>query len=101
LLDDTITDEPLNRNQIFDADYKNGNLLLAYWGKRTFEYVDKNGTQRTLVQQIAPLTPHWVAYLKNEKLLFSSKLVFDGSTPKPFLVLVKETDKTSVLWGSN
>jgi hypothetical protein len=89
LTDNEVKNAPLNRNQIFDADYKNGKLLLAYWGKRSFELIDETGEQQNIVQQSEPLTPHWVAFLGNEKLLFSSKLIFNGSTPKPYLVILK------------
>lgn len=98
LIDDEVKDAPLNRNQIFDADYKNGNLLFAYWGKRSFEWIDKNGRHQTLLQQSEPFTPHWVAFWNDEKLLFSSKLVFDGSTPKPHLVLLNDKNQSQLVW---
>lgn len=98
LIDDKIKNAPLNRNQIFDADILNGNLLVAYWGKRSFEWIDKNGQRQTLLQQSEPLTPHWVALWNNEKLLFSSELIFDGSTPKPQLILMYSNGKSKVIW---
>lgn len=101
LIDNNIKDAPLNRNQIFDADYKSGNLLYAYWGKRSFEWIDKNGKRQTLLQQSVPFTPHWVGFWKNEKLLFSSKLIFDGSTPKPHLVLINEKKQSQVVWETD
>lgn len=101
LIDDTINDAPLNRNQIFDADYKKENLLIAYWGKRSFEWIDKNGKCHTLLQQSEPFTPHWVAYWNDEKLLFSSKLVFNGNTPKPYLILLNDKNQSQVVWGNN
>lgn len=99
LIDNDVKNAPLNRNQIFDADYKNGQLLLAYWGKRSFELVNEKGVQKTIIQQTEPFTPHWVAFLGNEKLLFSSKLIFDGSTPKPYLVLMNDKNDTKVIWN--
>lgn len=101
LIDNNIKDAPLNRNQIFDADYKSGNLLYAYWGKRSFEWIDQNRKRRTLLQQSEPFTPHWVAFWNDENLLFSSKLVFDGSTPKPHLVLMNDKNQSHVVWGTN
>ncbi len=99
LIDDKIKDAPLNRNQIFDADYKKENLLIAYWGKRSFEWIDKNGKRQTLLQQSEPFTPHWAAFWNDEKLLFSSKLVFDGNTPKPHLVLLNDKNQSQVVWN--
>lgn len=101
LIDKNIKESPLNNNQIFDADYKSGNLLYAYWGKRSFEWIDKNGKRQTLLQQSDPFTPHWVTFWKNEKLLFSSKLVFDGSTPKPHLVLMDNKNQNQVVWSTD
>ncbi|QCK16162.1 hypothetical protein DCC35_16140 [Mangrovivirga cuniculi] len=99
LIDEKIKDAPLNRNQIFDVDYKKGNLLIAYWGKRSFEWIDKSGERQTLIQQSEPLTPHWVALWNNNKLLFSSELIFDGSTPQPRLILMDNTGKSNVIWN--
>ena len=98
LIDKDTKKAPLNRNQIFDADYNNGKLLFAYWGKRTFEVIEENGKQQTLLNQTEPFTPHWVAFLGNEKLLFSSKLVFDGSTPKPYLIKLNEINDKTIIW---
>ncbi len=99
LLDREIKDPPLNRNQIFDVDYDNGKLLMAYWGKRSFVFVAKSGKRQTILQHTEPLVPHWVAFFGKEKLLFSSRLVFDGSTPKPHLVLFKEKNQNGIIWN--
>ena len=98
LLNDSIDNTPLNLNLIFDADYHEGELLFAYWGQRSFEYISSSGERKILVQQEEPFTPHWVAFHKNEKLLFSSKLIFDGSAPKPFLILLNRNDEKLTIW---
>jgi len=98
LLAEQIENTPLNRNQIFDIDYYNGNLLLAYWGKRSFEIIYDNGARKTLLQQNEPSVPHWVAFYGNHKLLFSSELIFDGSSPKPNLILYKSDSVTLEIW---
>jgi hypothetical protein len=98
LIDEKVSNPPLQRNQIFDADYKDGSLLIAYWGKRTFEYIDNTGNHKELVQLEDPLTPHWVASHQDERYLFASELVFDGSTPKPYLVKLDKHDTVSVVW---
>ena len=98
LTDPNVEDAPMNRNQVFDADYSEGELLLSYWGRRSFDLINENGNRQIILQQKDPLTPHWVAFRNKEKLLFSSKLVFDGSTPKPHLTLVSEQNSQRVIW---
>lgn len=98
LIDLKIDDAPLNRNQIFDADFKDGELLLAYWGKRSFVSFFQNGTQKTIMQLKEPFVPHWVAFYGNEKLLFSSKMIFNGETPKPNLILYKSNNEKTSIW---
>ena len=98
IIDERIEDAPLQMNLIFDADYKNGELLLAYWGKRSFDAIYDDGTRQTLLQLKEPVTPHWVAFYKDAKLLFSSKLIFDGSTPKPNLILFESATKQTEIW---
>jgi len=100
LIDQNVGNAPMNRNQFFDADYSNGELLLSYWGKRSFDLINVNGIRQSILQQTEPLTPHWVAFWNKKKLLFSSQLVFDGSTPKPHLVLIDEKNNQSILWNT-
>ena len=101
LIDKDVKNAPLNRNQIFDADYRRGEILLAYWGKRSFDIIDASGKRQVILHHSGAMTPHWVAFWNNEKLLFSSKLIFDGSTPKPHLVLINKQDNHEVIWYSN
>jgi hypothetical protein len=98
LIDPKVENAPMNRNQVFDADYANGELLLAYWGRRTFDLINASDKHKIILQQREPYTPHWVAFWNKEKLLFSSQLIFDGSTPKPHLSLLNEQNNESVLW---
>jgi hypothetical protein len=100
LIDQNVENAPMSRNQVFDADYSNGNLLLSYWGRRSFDLIDSNGKRKIILQQTEPLTPHWVAFWNKEKLLFSSKLIFNGSTPKPHLILLSEQNNLRVIWGT-
>lgn len=99
LIDPSVENAPINRNQVFDADYSNGELLLSYWGRRSFDLMDVNGKRHIILQQTEPLTPHWVAFWNKEKLLFSSQLIFDGSTPKPHLTLMDSTGKSILIWN--
>ena len=98
LIDQNVKNAPMSRNQVFDADYVDGELLLSYWGRRSFDLIT-NGNRQIILQQTEPLTPHWVAFWNKEKLLFSSKLIFDGSTPKPHLVLIDHNNQSQVIWN--
>ncbi len=98
LIDETVENAPLNRNQLFDADYQNHQLLVAYWGKRSFYLIDDQGRFSTIVQQQAPMVPHWVGFYGKHSLLFSSKLVFTGETPRPKLVLHRSENEQTVIW---
>ncbi|MCB0656976.1 MAG: hypothetical protein KDC57_12615 [Saprospiraceae bacterium] len=99
LIDDEIENAPLNRNQIFDADYSEGELLFAHWGKRSFEVIEANGNRKKLLQLHQPLTPHWVAFTGKKKMLFASRLIMDGSTPKPHLILLEDQYNQEVVWS--
>lgn len=99
LIDLNVENAPMNRNQVFDADYSNGELLLSYWGRRSFDLIDSNGKRKIVLQQSEPYTPHWVSFWNNKKLLFSSQLIFDGSTPKPHLILMNEQNNSKkIIW---
>jgi hypothetical protein len=100
LIDPNVENAPLNRNQVFDADYSNGELLLSYWGRRSFDLIDASANRKIILQQYEPYTPHWVTFWNKEKLLFSSKLIFDGSTPKPHLTLLNEQNHLRVIWNT-
>jgi len=100
LIDRNVENAPMNRNQLFDADYADGELLLSYWGRRSFDLIDAKGNCQIILQQTEPLTPHWVAFWNKEKLLFSSQLIFDGSTPKPHLSLLSEQNNQRVIWDT-
>jgi len=100
LIDQKVENAPLNRNQLFEADYSNGELLISYWGRRSFDLIDSNGKRKIILQQSEPLTPHWVAFWNKEKLLFSSKLIFDGSTPKPHLTLLDVQNNQRIIWST-
>lgn len=100
LIDQKVEDAPMNRNMVFNADYANGELLLAYWGRRSFDLINASGKRKIIFQQSEPYTPHWVAFWSKEKLLFSSQLIFDGSTPKPHLTLLTEQNNQSVIWNT-
>lgn len=99
LLDPKVRDAPLGRNQIFDLDYQNGRLLIAYWGKRSFEVYSEDGASTCLLQQKRPYAPHWVAMDRDDYYLFSSKLIFDGSNPQPALQSVDDEGNLIPIWS--
>lgn len=98
LLFDTVKNAPLNRNQVFDVDYQTGELLLAYWGNRSFDIIKSHGNRETISQLKEPYAPHWVAYFGNRKLLFASRLVMDGTNPMPYLLIQSEDKTIRKLW---
>ncbi|MBA4745993.1 MAG: hypothetical protein H2058_12130 [Muricauda sp.] len=95
---------PLNRNQIFDAAYMDGTLLLAYWGNRSFDLIDNTGKRRLLDQLAPPWVPHWVAFVDGNPLLFASYMDFKNgftedrskTTIRPNLVMLTDLGKVSV-----
>ena len=98
VIDPKVGDAPLGRNQIFDMDYLDGQLLLAYWGKRSYELYTQEGTHTCLLQQKSPYTPHWVAIDDEHYYLFSSELIFDGSTPQPLLQYLDTLGNLVPIW---
>lgn len=98
LVADDVNNAPLNRNQVFDIDYQSGELLLAYWGNRSFDTIDSSGDRKTIIQFEEPITPHWLAYFGDKKLLFASHLVMDGSNPKPHLLMQNEESEIIKVW---
>ncbi len=98
LLFDDVTNSPLNRNQIFDIDYQDGELLLAYWGNRSFDTIDSSGYRKVMIKFDEPITPHWSAYFGENKLLFASKLIMDGSNPQPHLLMQNIDHGIKKIW---
>lgn len=87
---------PLNRNQIFDCDYRNGELLIAYWGKRTFELHSMNNDGNTILELNPPFTPHWVAIDHDYMFLFASTIE-PGEPIEPALFQYHE-EKLTLIW---
>lgn len=96
----SVDDPPLNRNQIFDIDFQDGELLLANWGNRSFETMENEGKRKAIIDLETPLAPHWVAHFGNRKLLFASWLVMDGTNPKPHLLMENDENEIISIWTS-
>lgn len=95
---------PLNRNLIFDAALVDGELLLAYWGHRSFDLVDNTGKRTTLEQLGSPWAPHWVAFIDGNPLLFASYMDFENgftndgakTTIRPNLVMLTDIGRMTI-----
>jgi hypothetical protein len=85
LLKDGPEDPPLNRNQIFDADYRNGKLLIAYWGNRSFEMITEKEGRIVIKKLSSPWASHWVTFDDNVMYLFASSIEA-GKNPRPRLL---------------
>ena len=104
LADPYVESAPLDRNIIFDVDYKNDELLIAYWGGKKFELIDKTNQKRVIKVMKSNYVPHWVAFLGNKKLLFSSYLDFDNpfnhdksrTTIAPLLLLYSDFEFNTI-----
>lgn len=93
------TNSPLNMNRVFDMDYRNGKLLLAYWGKRSFIEIDGRGRVVELNRLTGGYVAHWVAIGKGESFLFAS--VANPPDPiVPMLLQVKQNE-TLLIWDGS
>lgn len=88
-------DPPLNRNMIFDADYLNGKLVIAYWGNRSFELFSGRNERKILKKFDPPWAPHWVAFEGKTVYLFAS-CIEAGKNPRP--QLLKYDEKLTEVW---
>lgn len=79
LIEDLEKETPMGRNFIFEMAYCEGELLLAYWGKRSFELIDRNGRRSSLYAPKPEWVPHWVSFMDGRPLLFSSFMDFENS----------------------
>ncbi len=73
-----VENAPLGRNIIHDADYYQGKLLIANWGKQSFEIIDKENRRKTIKQLSSTRVPHWVSFNDGKYLLFSSIMDFNN-----------------------
>jgi len=93
-----VSNAPLGRNVVFDADYSEGNLVYAYWGGRTFQTIDANGKRSVLLRVKEPYAPHWVAISEKGYLLFSSAIL-PGQNLKPSFQLITWEGEVRSIWS--
>ncbi|MUP45980.1 hypothetical protein E0K83_09520 [Gramella sp. BOM4] len=92
-----VSNAPLDRNQVFDADLQNDELLLAYWGNRSFITIE-NGAQREILKLDGNFVPHWVSFYDDMKLLFASEMFMEGQNPQPKLILYQTDEYSEIIW---
>ena len=91
---------PFGGNQIFDVDYVNESLYMAYWGKRSFDII-KNQKRDVLLSFNSPWVPHHIAAGDSKIFMLSSTLAPDvTSNIEPSLWLI-EDDKFELIWGDS
>ncbi|MBU1621552.1 MAG: hypothetical protein KJ556_16575 [Gammaproteobacteria bacterium] len=100
LLQKLTSEPPFMGNRVFDADYVNDSLWIAYWGKRRFEVI--RGSTRTVVKSFKePWLPHAVAVdSKSAFMLASTISPGDDSGIRPNLWRIKD-DSLELLWGEH
>ncbi len=100
LIQPLTTDPPFSGNQIFDSDYNNGELWLAYWGHRKFEFIkDEN---RTVIKQFeSPFVPHAVAVDNQNAFVLASTI--EPSVSRDILPNLWRfhNDSLELIWGEN
>jgi len=94
---------PIMGNRIFDADYQDGKLYIAYWGNRRFEEVTADGKRKLLKQYDVkgPWIPHSISAHQGKVYGLASHLM--GQNPRnihPELSEFKKT-KSKVVWRKN
>lgn len=99
LLENPISDLPFRGNIIYDIDYGNGQLLIAYWGKRKFDLI-KDGNRTTLKELFHPYIPHSALINGDEYFLLASTIApgeFNEINPVLWRI---HNGKTELIWGT-
>jgi hypothetical protein len=100
LLQELTSEPPFMGNRVFDADYVDGSLWIAYWGKRRFEVI--RGSTRTVVKSFEePWLPHAVAADGGSAFMLASTIApGDDQGIRPNLWRMKD-DSLDLLWGEH
>ncbi|MFV1884508.1 MAG: hypothetical protein ACMZ7B_08475 [Balneola sp.] len=90
---------PFMGNRIFSADYNGKELLVAYWGGRSFFKINEQGKKETLLELPDTYTAHWAVLDDEEYFLFGSQI----NPPDPIkpLLYYHYKGENAVLWGDN
>ncbi len=98
LLKENIENLPFRGNIIYDADFENEKLLLAYWGNRSFDIIE-NGKRHSLKRLTHPYIPH-SALINGEEYFLLASTIAPGEYNKiePALWRISNED-TELIWG--
>lgn len=90
---------PFMGNRIFSADYNGKELLIAYWGGRSFFKINEQDEKETLLDLPGTYTAHWAAIEGDVYFLFGSQI----NPPDPIkpLLYYHHKGKNILLWGNN
>lgn len=91
---------PFMGNIIFDADYTDGGLYLAYWGKRRFDVIS-DVLRETIVSYQSPWIPHAVAAEGNTVYMLTSTLYPEPNQRINPSLLRMHDDQIELLWGES
>lgn len=98
LSEETSQELPFMGNKIFDVDYKDDELVLAYWGKYRCDKINNDGKRSTLKVFEAPYVPHWVFLNEKGTYCFASS-INPGEAIQPELWLIDEKDSVLIWKG--
>ncbi|MBU1310075.1 MAG: hypothetical protein KKE30_11160 [Gammaproteobacteria bacterium] len=100
LLQELTSEPPFMGNRVFDADYEDGSLWIAYWGKRRFEVIREGA--RTVVKSFdKPWLPHAVAADGGAVFMLASTIAAgDDQGIRPNLWRMKN-NALELLWGEH
>lgn len=100
LLEPLDNNPPFGGNRIFDADYNNESLYLAYWGQRRFDKMVGN-LRKTILSFESPWVPHHIAVSNNQVFMLSSTIdPVNTDIIKPSLWLFEEGN-FELIWGDS
>ncbi len=88
---------PFHGNRVFDLDYSNECLWVAYWGKRRFDRWMDTETFETIHQLEKPFLPHGVVTSQHDVFLLASSLD-PGVEITPRLWKWRE-DQRTLIWS--
>lgn len=98
LIEPLDSDPPFLGNRIFDADFNDGDLWIAYWGKRRLDLI--NGNAREVIKTFnEPFLPHAVG-AKGDKVFILTSTISPYVNQQILPNLWKyENNNSELIWG--